>query len=632
MVHYPSDVTAKLELAAVSALAASAPNTSKGAAWAYAARFDISLETDLTQRFPQLEGFDMGLPYKQLQNAMSKCPSNMLVYSGGPGSGKTTFALSLVRCLVNDDDFRAAWTVHSNELCDDACDKLHEILRGTGKKVFRVYPIKRMLVALKGKSRIHGSNPLPQNQLSSSAATAVANHVRTLGAADEKDHPLTRADSLVVCAMTLAQDDQVTFSRFTRLRERASLSKEDEKTLTDICYGLLYFALKQATVIVGTPVALGQIALKRSSVGKWQPTAIFADDIGRMPEAQFWIPIAFLDAKFVVATGDTRYFKPMSKSFDNHNCGQDGAKWRSTFGPQRMMSFLRRVEKAGALATHIYTNRRNIGGIADWAKKNIYSGNMNIAHGSGSLVDLFRNEFNRILRAKSIVNSFIIDIREGEEIRMGTSYTNQANRNYTFSLIFKMFIAGFPSTRDFCQQGTVMVIVPYTAQLYEYINDWKAYNVNDAMRSRVFFRTVEGSMSAEADVVIFDTVRTVQLGFVPNAQRMAVATTRARGSMVTLLSTKNWEKGKGRASNTFRHNHMISYYNYHADRQAVIDTCFRKNGWKTVCGICGLPDHVDSACTSTRNCKKCNVVHAVRFCPRGFDAVGTYDPNRRSKQ
>ncbi|KAL0941147.1 DNA helicase [Colletotrichum truncatum] len=68
-------------------------------------------------------------------------------------------------------------------------------------------------------------------------------------------------------------------------------------------------------------------------------------EIGCMPEAQFWSPIALFDAELAVATGDTRQFKPTSQSLDNYNRGPNGAKWHSTFGFQRVMSFLRRMEK-----------------------------------------------------------------------------------------------------------------------------------------------------------------------------------------------------------------------------------------------------------------------------------------------
>nr|XP_036586093.1 DNA helicase [Colletotrichum truncatum]KAF6796284.1 DNA helicase [Colletotrichum truncatum] len=58
-------------------------------------------------------------------------------------------------------------------------------------------------------------------------------------------------------------------------------------------------------------------------------------EIGCMPEAQFWSPIALFDAELAVATGDTRQFKPTSQSLDNYNRGPNGAKWHSTFGFQR---------------------------------------------------------------------------------------------------------------------------------------------------------------------------------------------------------------------------------------------------------------------------------------------------------
>ncbi|KAK2044179.1 hypothetical protein LZ31DRAFT_619833 [Colletotrichum somersetense] len=629
-----NDTTTQAEMAATLAMAQAKLDTFRGKLWDYTATFSTETSIDITTLLP-LQDFRPDVdnsPHQPLYDALKELPAGMLAYTGGPGSGKTTFGLQLVRHLTNaKPSAHVIWTVHSNELCDDTASKLGQV-KGNSVKVARVYPMRRMIQSLAGRhgSMMKSTKPTAKTpalpQTAAGIVSAIDNHVRQVA----RDDPMSRADSLVIRALLTAEADPG-FHTLMQLRGKATLTEEEWKLMTVEIHRLIASVLATVNIIVGTPVALSQLGncskLVTGEVKKWDADVIVIDDAARMPEAQAWIPIATFDTKLVIMMGDTRQFKPMSKSLDNQGRGADDAKWHSTFGPQRVMSLLRRAEKVGATAYHVNINRRNLGQIAVWAKHNVYNGRMEIIYGSGLLVDLFRTTVNKILRLESsLINSYVVNIGEGEETYTKPSYANVANRNYCFRLIFRLFRTGFPCTTDVNAQGSIMVITPYSGQLAEYMNDWNKYKVDPYMKQNVSFRTIDNSMSAEADIVILDTVRTEKLGFIPMTPRMAVATTRARGAMITLLNVKDWVKKKGSIATFAKVNHMVSYFNWHFYYKAVADTQYSKKGWAMVCTKCGGPGHLEEYCKSTRKCRnrECNGTHDARFCPGGFQCRPKY--------
>nr|XP_036581019.1 uncharacterized protein CTRU02_08984 [Colletotrichum truncatum]KAF6789192.1 hypothetical protein CTRU02_08984 [Colletotrichum truncatum] len=521
-------------------------------------------------------------PYEALTQSLGHLPAGMMLYTGGPGSGKTTFAIKLLRQLTSSPGFRAIWCVQSNELCDDAAEKLAANVPAD-HIVARVYPIKRTIAAISGRLNDVSQPTATKESLKGKCKVecTVIKHITETRKAINGINPLARRDSIAVIALTMAHKNREKFREFWALREKHNLSQGDWQELQTQSFRLLSWVLTKPRVVV-------------------------VDEVGKMPESQFWIFPTFFAPDLILAFGDTHQLKPTSKSFDNHGKGEKETEWSSLFGHQRKMSILRRAEKAGATISHIKVNNRNLGHIGDWAKMNVYESEMILKRFYDPLVEIFRRDIGRIIRCEyATMNSFIVDIPEGKEQPCGTSYTNSANRNYVKWLINKLFATGFPSVFDVTKQGTVMVITDYTSQLSRYQSDWARLALDDNIRKRVTFRTVDSSMSAEADIVIRDIVRTESLGFTTDLARMNVATTRARGAMITILSTKNWtrawsSKGKGKVTYPPSSNNMVSYFNGHVDRRAVVDYGFGGQiGWKSICVYCGRPNHFKEECDDT---------------------------------
>ncbi|EFQ29918.1 hypothetical protein CGRA01v4_01226 [Colletotrichum graminicola] len=251
----------------------------------------------------------------------------MTFYAGGPGSGKTTWGIRLLRTLGR---YNAACSVHSNDLCDDAANKLGATCRNS--RVARAYRHERMLRALTGQLEYSQVVPSTMSSQYSQAQRQVIRTVTDIEDTARQENPLARADSLVSLALSIAKNNP-DFDEFNALRTSARKTDEELSRLTIEANRLLAYALVQVNILVGTPVALGSIAraskLEHKDLGRWNPHIIFMDETGRMPESQFYIPMAFFKPTWVIAAGDTQQFKPMSKSMDLNGERETGFNLRS---------------------------------------------------------------------------------------------------------------------------------------------------------------------------------------------------------------------------------------------------------------------------------------------------------------
>ncbi|KAI8265029.1 hypothetical protein K4K56_005220 [Colletotrichum sp. SAR 10_98] len=691
MKNTPNDYTTKREMAAVSTMATAADTTIQGRIWAYAKEFDQSnvQKIDLTKAFPKIRTTQVLSHQERLRDQLREVPAGLFLYQGGPGSGKSTFGVKIIEAMLHQPNRKAAWGAFSNELCKDAVKKLRAVF---GKKkliAVRIHPIRPTTRALTGRSDPKkASKETLRNDLSP-GETAIQGAMHNMREESDQEHPMNDNTSIVPLAMAIAESQPEEWEVFLQLRKRDDLSKDDVDGLTKEAYRLLAFTMTRVSVIVGTPVALSDFArcskIEQDDAGPWNPDAVFIDEVGRMAEAQFYMCFGWFNPKVVMATGDVKQFSPMSMSFaqhetraakrptptiDNETADNETAEtataetataenataenatvesetaeneastteheipWHATFGLQRKRSILARASSVNATQMTLVVNMRNHGSIGNWPARHIYKGHMDLQKSDSELGKLFRKEVGHVLRIRdSLSNSFIVNISEGEEERIGTSIANRANLNYVFYLIFRLFGQGFPSCFNPDEQGTLMIITPYSAQATEYIREWSKCNANDSMRSKVTFKTVDDSMSAEADIVIYDTVRTDKMGFVPDAERMAVATTRARGANITILRKDEWAKKS--IADSGKVNHMVSYFNWHVSQNSVGDTRAGKTGWRVVCEKCNGPDHFEYNCprTDVRPCRLCHrkdQIHHPRFCKRPFTTSDVYTkPEKR---
>ncbi|KAI3540881.1 hypothetical protein CABS03_02252 [Colletotrichum abscissum] len=639
-------------MAAVSTMATASEGTFHNTLWQYTAKFQTTQSVNIIDKVPALADIlKIPKPHNIIANSLKECPARLCAYIGVPGSGKTTFALRVLALMVANAGSKAVWSVHSNELCNDAVRKIQASLKDP-KGVVRLHTLRATIAALTGRSAQPQPQPQPSHPSSklSAAEEVVSQAIATADRESLSQNVLEDGDSLANYALYFAQTQGLeTFHTLLELRDKHRLTDEEKLRANDDAMLLLNTILPVIRVLVGTPYAVSEFAratkLEHDKLGKWSPNLIVIDEAGRMPESQWWMAVAYHQPELIITMGDPKQFNPMSKSLDSH--GHEN--WRSTFGPQRRMPIITRAEKAGGLATSLITNNRNHGRIAEWAADAIYGGRMNIVKLRGPVVDFFRDLGRTALRLdEATCNSFMVNIPEGDEKLVGVSYANVANRNYTFHLIFQLFQSGFPSTLDTGKQGNMMVICGYSSQLALYQQEWAKFKANAFIKDNVSFRTVDDSMSAEADIVIFDTVRSLLLGFLPHASRMAVAATRGCGLMITLVNATSWTKrseGSQAQSNAARTNLMLNYWNWHFARGAIANTRPEQKGcgFNLMCTKCNCPGHEDYNCgiqikkrkndeparvKKVRPCKLCKGSHHHIYCDQEIPSSAFFDETR----
>ncbi|KAK2772941.1 ppar-alpha interacting complex protein 285 [Colletotrichum kahawae] len=640
------DATAFMEMKAVSAMAAASKGSNLEVRWSYALQFNPSVLpqyhpmkcVNFHERFPELKNLrfpDDEKPQRELLTRLQSVPGGIAMYTGGPGSGKTTFAALIAAAVTKGPSReRVVWTVHSNELCDDALRFLKEKC-GKDVRVGRL-PYYRSMVDALSDHRLARDD----NTITSTTCTGdhVSNHINSFlsHASDTKgDLDMIRSpDSVASMAIKIATQHPDKFPDFWR----EMLGNVD---WSKACRQIIVTAIDSYDVLVGTPFAMGQlketakvVLPKRQSV-EWKPALAIIDEAGRIPESQWWIPLVSFPDALVLTMGDTAQFKPLSISTSTvfeHARGR--TEWLCVFGQQRNLSILKRAEMCGQVLAHLSNNRRNRGDIAVWASNNIYPGKMRIVYplSIDPRAQIYQRFMHWIMSPSpdmGFSNTMVYDIRSTLSIKHGTGYINIGNRNCALWIAYNAFQYGLPNLRTAGKLAEIMILTPYSAQLHAYRDEIAKMTSSGIIKSKITVRTIDNSMSAEADLVIFDSVRTKGIsGFLNDRNRMAVASTRARGGAIMLANMEALDREKSRAEGDGTFN---LYANFHRDRSLSVLT---NKPWGKICRRCNRAcqesGHV--CAIRDRRCRFCKSdQHHERFCPRGKPARDYYHDGMHPK-
>ncbi|KAK2018411.1 hypothetical protein LZ32DRAFT_625179 [Colletotrichum eremochloae] len=563
----------RMEMGSICLAASAKPGTDLAARWAYTQKFDpASIPKDSAvrtvnfhERFPavgRLAFREDERPQQSLFKKLRAVPAGIAVYTGGPGSGKTTFAARIAAAVVEGGG-KAIWTIHSNELCDDAVRSLKEqkVKRPDGRnmRIGRLPTwgtIKKALCQV-AHAAAKDRETSKSKQTGDSAGRTVASHIGVfLSRMNQGLHDRTikiLPDSVTERAIVIARANKESFPVFW-----ASPPGSPEWDASCAC--IISTAVDDFDILVGTPFAAGQLGrraattLARSSLSwkPWKPALLVVDEAGRIPEAQWWIPLSAFPDACVLTLGDTRQFKPLAMSVneDRHRENSkirrhltDVLDWRCVFGVQRTVSLLSRAEANSQILGNLSSNRRNRGDIANWAKKDIYPGEMRIIYPlvEDRSAQIYLHFMKWIFPEDTVdSNSVAVDVRYTTSSKHSLSSVNPGNRNFAWWIVYMAFQYRLPNLRTKGQLADIMILTPYSAQHGGYKDEIIEMGDSGIIKSKITIRTIDNAMSAEADLVIFDAVRTEGgIGFLEDQERMAVATTRARGGSITLHNSDN---------------------------------------------------------------------------------------------
>ncbi|KAK1574316.1 P-loop containing nucleoside triphosphate hydrolase protein [Colletotrichum navitas] len=632
-VHYkPHPATTQMEMGSVCLAASAEPGTDLATRWAYAQKFDpASIPKDSAvravnfhERFPavgRLAFREDEKPQQSLFQKLRAVPAGIAMYTGGPGSGKTTFAARIVAAVAEGGD-KAMWTIHSNELCDDAVRSLKEqnVKKPDGKSI-RIGRLPTWMTMKKALCQVAHTaakhrQASTRKRTGPSAGRTVASHIGIFLSRLNQgllDHTIKiLPDSVTERAIAIARANEPHFAKFW-------MSEPGTPEWEAGCAHIISLAVDDFDILVGTPFAAGQLgrraatALARSTPSwkPWEPALLVIDEAGRIPEAQWWIPLSVFPDACVLTMGDTRQFKPLAMSVneDRHRENfktsrhlTDVLNWRCVFGVQRTVSLLHRAESNSQILGNLSSNRRNRGDIANWAKKHIYPGEMRIIYPlvENRSAQIYLHFMKWIFPKDAIdSNSVAVDVRYTESCKHNLSSVNPGNRNFAWWIVYMAFQYKLPNLRTKGQLADIMIVTPYSAQHGGYKDEVIEMGESGIIKSKIIIRTIDNAMSAEADLVIFDSVRTSGgIGFLEDQERMAVAATRARGGAITFFNSDNIKTKQTRGDSL--DNSFASYVLSH----------------KTL---------LRSTQAWARRCARCHGPHHERFCITGRPAVDRYE-------
>ncbi|KAH6968675.1 P-loop containing nucleoside triphosphate hydrolase protein [Fusarium avenaceum] len=560
------------------------------------------------QRFPGLaRAFDAGEftdEVSLLVEALGAVPYGWAFVTGGPGSGKTTTAMSLVQAVISgstnvavavnqekqdaDDDSDAddvdfkdegnteeaeeesagnakvAWTAGKNKLADDAARRAS--LACPDKVVVRVLPWKREFSNL---TRINDVEPRVTNTSANPTVTGaiigLSKHTESYKAREFEDTHATRVHaSLSEMARRIVRNKPDDWPLILAARQEA---REDLEAyaLNRVKHEEAYHKLLEHTaslidIVVGTPVSLADF----SNHVSWVPHLIVIDEAARLSENLSLLLPSVWQSAFCLFIGDTKQFPPLEVTVGQRD-------FKSVFGAQRQISLFHRLENASKMLFRLRNNYRARVKAVEWAHGVFYGENMSIVHSRHSQAS--KNFLEWVIKTFADHNTYsttlLIRPPNCNESMIGTSFSNEGNAHFTVQLVTQLYRdANILDARDLSRRGSVLIITPYSVQKNYYDILLSGLTAAEIPKSLVEVRTVDSSPSHEADIVIVDWVRTNNRGFIADPKRMCVALSRARIGTIMI--------GPGeKVPLAWPLSHLVKYCE---KRHAVIDLGRRKEG------------------------------------------------------
>lgn len=285
---------------------------------------------------------------------------------GGPGTGKTHFALETIKAYVSSEKHLPV--VHyspDNGQVDEFAQKAHNMVlqlqesgKAAGKFVLRVHSKSTEQSAwyqtalLKG-DRPPNSRPLPASELSSDDQALLRDVDLARQIAEQykvhstPNHPLIHDDRYVLHELSVGHrmlqfagvipdgpkaDDQSKYNDFRTMYARygsycetkdpESWSKEDSESLGHLAQRLRSDVLRAAAVLCSTAANGGEYTMRNNTKGV---KLIIFDEAARTPE-HITLPILinnYFDLGGVVFVGDPSQLKPLSLSRKQNNVFRD---------------------------------------------------------------------------------------------------------------------------------------------------------------------------------------------------------------------------------------------------------------------------------------------------------------------
>ena len=459
-----------------------------------------------------------GMDFHQLiaYHSLKKIPHHMCFVPGGPGSGKTRWALNLATLAqFGPKKVRILFMLDLNKPVDDVAKRMAEIygrIPGNDKKVIRMHGwVKESSV----------NNPL--------FAPSFIQELKRMSSGTDTPPVSGGVLSLDEAAWQLLQQCPEDFPEVTELVDivkeawrQNDLSSIDKLKLSRAISPLYSRTLQEADFIATTPVA----AAHWYFACHFDADIVFYDEAAHARELSTLIPIAFFDAKAYFFIGDHKQVMPYVGN-------------EHKYAHQLQIPTLLRATKSQKSHDQLLTNHRAYGELHELSSALFYDGKMVAAQEGERLfpepVKRVREYLDTIRGHPAPIPRILIapdHYQSWKQEKRSKSPSNKVHRNWIVPRVLELLNAPWFTRLDGETPGTIMIVASLRGAVKQYRK--RLGDLPVELRSRVNIRTIDGSQGHEADIVFIDIVK--MTAFHDDGCRLCVATTRAIQGEIILMA------------------------------------------------------------------------------------------------
>ena len=488
--------------------------------------------------------------------------NNVSLVTGPPGTGKTAVVVTTVICLISGvkegcDKKRVLVVAPSNGPVDEAAQRIYDkaqLYEETKHKIIvRCHSLEtEKEYALASTKSTDGRDTGYVNPIDMDAAKEMDQLSLAYSFYKAYEHATERpfgiSDRRFKCnnlslgtwilrKAGLIDDhpcaDPEKYYEFRSLFEQYQtevLDAQTKKSFNEHFSKLRDDVLKEADVLVATMMNASTVAIHL----QFQPDVVIVDECARSTEPEFWYVLGNYVAPFLLF-GDEAQLKPFVKSNSQTNC----------FVKQLAFPLFSRLKSLGLPWSILKMQHRTIKLIADCTNNVFYQGVL--VNGPGT--DIQDRPYAMAMQAYLAVKfparpkapAMVVKVHSTAIRNSNKSYYNLQSASAIMNMVEEIL------TQKVIPAEAITIMAFYKAQV-----ELLRISVENLQRTKPFLhaelvrvRTVDGMQGSENHLVILDIVATHAIGFLKQKNRVNVATSRARDSMVIFGSiTTLWTVDK----------------------------------------------------------------------------------------
>ncbi len=309
---------------------------------------------------------------KAYHELLSNLPAGIGFLPGGPGAGKTSWALAVMGILQSVSRAKVLYILDINKPLDDTIVKYTTMWKKAGvtKKAIRVRGFGNELKnsshfgSMQKKAKLRKGIEDEEDSDAQAASDRFFAEFMALyrcgGAATPKSEETVNFLSLDEAAWKHYEENHGKYDQLTEALEISRGNPLESRTLKGLIFRLYEDVLREADFIATTPVVAATYFSRM-----FKPDLVFIDEAAHARELSTLIPIANFNAKAIIQIGDFRQTLPFVRDADENN-----------YAPQLLISMMERAFREGAIGHQLLINHRAYAELELLPSMLIYDGKM----------------------------------------------------------------------------------------------------------------------------------------------------------------------------------------------------------------------------------------------------------------